>query len=163
MKVDTMRSIDYYFGVPLCFALTIVKKIFSLFSSRSTGPRSTNILLIEMSEMGSTILADPAMRKLKRVLNANLYFAIFKKNAPSLDLLGTIPKENIYTIDDRGFLSLASDAFMFIFWTRRNRIDAVIDMELFSRFTALLSGLSGAKKTVGFMRSLTRGCIAEIC
>ncbi len=157
MKVDTMRSIDYYFGVPLCFALTIVKKIFSLFSSRSTGPRSTNILLIEMSEMGSTILADPAMRKLKRVLNANLYFAIFKKNAPSLDLLGTIPKENIYTIDDRGFLSLASDAFMFIFWTRRNRIDAVIDMELFSRFTALLSGLSGAKKTVGFHAFFNEG------
>src|SRR5271169_3718001 len=104
MKVDTMRYVDYYFGVPLCFALTIVKKIFSLFSSNGTGPRSTNILLIEMSEMGSTILADPAMRKLKGVLNANLYFAIFKKNSPSLDLLGTIPKENIYTIDDSGFL-----------------------------------------------------------
>jgi ADP-heptose:LPS heptosyltransferase len=157
MKVDTMRSVDYYIGVPLCFALTIVKKIFSLFSSRSTGPRSTNILLIEMSEMGSTILADPAMRKLKRVLNANLYFAIFKKNTPSLELLGTIPKENIYTIDDRGFLSLASDAFMFLFWTRRNRIDAVIDMELFSRFTALLTGLSGAKKTVGFHAFFNEG------
>jgi ADP-heptose:LPS heptosyltransferase len=157
MKVDTMRNVDYYFGVPLCFALTIVKKIFSLFSSNGTGPRSTNILLVEMSEMGSTILADPAMRKLKRVLNANLYFAIFKKNSPSLDLLGTIPKENIYTIDDSGFLPLTSDAFKFLFWTRRNRIDAVVDMELFSRFTALLTGLSGAKKTVGFHAFFNEG------
>lgn len=157
MKVDTMRSVDYYIGVPLCFALTVVKKIFSLFSSNGTGPRPKNILLIEMSEMGSTILADPAMRKLKRVLNANLYFAIFKKNSPSLDLLGTVPKENIYTIDDSGFLPLASDAFKFLFWTRRNRIDAVIDMELFSRFTALLTGLSGAKKTVGFHAFFNEG------
>jgi len=157
MKVDTMRNVDYYFGVPLCFALTIVKKIFSLFSAKGTGLRSTNILLIEMSEMGSTILADPAMRKLKHVLHANLYFAIFKKNSPSLDLLGTVPKENIFTLDDSGFLPLASDAFKFIFWTRRNRIDAVIDMELFSRFTALLTGLSGARKTVGFHAFFNEG------
>ncbi|HYA85456.1 MAG TPA: glycosyltransferase family 9 protein [Nitrospirota bacterium] len=157
MKVDTMRNVDYYIGVPLCFALTIVKKIISLFSSRGTGPRSKNILLIEMSEMGSTILADPAMRKLKRVLNANLYFAIFKKNSPSLDLLGTIPKDNIFTLDDSGFLPLASDAFKFLFWARRNRIDAVIDMELFSRFTALLTGLSGATKTVGFHAFFNEG------
>ncbi len=150
MKVDTMRKVDYYVGVPLCFVLTIVKKLFSLFSSPGTGPKSKNILLLEMSEMGSTILADPAMRKLKRVLSANLYFAIFKKNSPSLELLGTIPKENIYTLDDGGIVALATDAFKFLLWTRRNRIDAVIDMELFSRFTALLTGLSGAKKTIGF-------------
>jgi len=157
MKIDTMRKVDYYFGIPLCFTLTIVKKIFSFFSTNGTASRPTNILLIEMSEMGSTILADPAMRKLKRVLNANLYFAIFKKNSPSLDLLGTIPKENIYTLDDDGFLTFASDAFKFLFWTRRNRIDAVIDMELFSRFTALLTGLSGAKKTVGFHAFFNEG------
>jgi ADP-heptose:LPS heptosyltransferase len=157
MKVDTMRKVDYYIGVPLCFIVTIVKKIFSFSSSQGTGPRPTNILLIEMSEMGSTILADPAMRKLKRVLNANLYFAIFKKNSPSLELLGTVPKENIYTVDDSGLLPLASDAFKFLFWTRRNRIDAVIDMELFSRFTALLTGLSGAKKTVGFHAFFNEG------
>jgi ADP-heptose:LPS heptosyltransferase len=157
MKVDTMRKVDYYIGVPLCFIVTIVKKIFSFFSSQGTGLRPANILLIEMSEMGSTILADPAMRKLKRVLNANLYFAIFKKNSPSLELLGTVPKENIYTVDDSGLLPLASDAFKFLFWTRRNRIDAVIDMELFSRFTALLTGLSGAKKTVGFHAFFNEG------
>jgi ADP-heptose:LPS heptosyltransferase len=157
MKVDTMRKVDYYIGVPLCFAVTIVKKIFSFFSSRGTGLRPANILLIEMSEMGSTILADPAMRKLKSVLNANLYFAIFKKNSPSLELLGTVPKENIFTVDDSGLLPLASDAFKFLFWTRRNRIDAVIDMELFSRFTALLTGLSGAKKTVGFHAFFNEG------
>jgi ADP-heptose:LPS heptosyltransferase len=150
MKVDTMRKVDYFVGVPLCLAVTIIKKFFSLFSSNGTGPRPKNILLIEMSEMGSTILADPAMRKLKRTLNADLYFAIFRKNSPSLELLGTVPKENIYTVDDSGVFPLAMDAFKFLFWTRRMRIDAVIDMELFSRFTALLTGLSGAKKTVGF-------------
>ena len=150
MKVDTMRNVDYYVGVPLCFAVTIVKKLSALFSFRKESSKPNNILLIELSEMGSTILADPAMRKLKQQSKANLYFAIFKKNRPSLELLGTVPRENIYTIDDSGIFPLAFDALKLLFWTRKMRIDAVIDMELFSRFTALLTGLSGAKKTVGF-------------
>jgi ADP-heptose:LPS heptosyltransferase len=149
VKVDTMRSVDYYIGVPLCFAGTIIKKLF-LLPGKRTGSPPKKILLIELSEMGSTILADPAMQKLKRNLNADIFFAIFKKNRPSLELLGTVPVDNIYTIDDSSILSLAADAIKLLFWTRRNRIDTVIDMELFSRFTALLTGFSGALRTVGF-------------
>lgn len=150
MKVDTMRKVDYSVGVPLCFAGTIIKKLFALFAGQTADSMPKNILLIELSEMGSTILADPAIQKLKRVLNADIFFTIFKKNRPSLELLGTVQKENIYTIDDSSILALAADAVRFPLWTRRKRIDAVIDMELFSRFTALLTGLSGARRTVGF-------------
>ena len=150
MNVDTMRKVDYFLGVPLCFAGTLVRKLIGLFAShkRDVGPK--NIVLMELSEMGSTILADPAMRMLKRDLKANIFFAIFKKNRQSLELLGTVPAENVFTIDDSSFLRLASDAVAFLFWTRRSRIDTVIDMELFSRFTALLTGFSGARRTVGF-------------
>jgi ADP-heptose:LPS heptosyltransferase len=150
MKVDTMRKVDFFVGVPLCLAATIVKKLSAFVSFSRPAAKPKNILLIELSEMGSTILADPAMKKLKRVLGADLYFVIFRKNSPSLDLLGTIPKENIYTIDDSGFLPLAADALKFFLWTRQKKIDAVIDMELFSRFTALLTGFSGACRRVGF-------------
>lgn len=145
-----MRKVDRFAGIPLCFAGTIVKKLFALFGGARIGAVPRNILLIELSEMGSTILADPAMQKLKRELKANLFFAIFKKNRPSLELLGTVPKENVYTIDDSSFLPLAADAFKFLFWTRRKGINTVINMELFSRFTALLTGFSGAQRTVGF-------------
>ncbi len=150
MKVDTMRKVDYFVGVPLCFVGTIIKRLLALYPTPKIDSTPKNILLIELSEMGSTILADPAMRKLKRILKANIYFAIFKKNRPSLELLGTVPKDNIYTIDDSSLLALASDAVKFLFWTRRKHIDTVVDMELFSRFTALLTGFSGARRTVGF-------------
>ena len=150
MKVDTMRKVDYYAGVPLCFVATLVKKLFAFFAARSALSRPKNILLIELSEMGSTILADPMMQKLKRVDGINLHFAIFKKNSASLKLLGTVPPENVYTIDESGLVPLIRDAFRFPIWTRRRRIDAVIDMELFSRFTALLTASSGAQCTVGF-------------
>jgi ADP-heptose:LPS heptosyltransferase len=149
MKVDTMRHIDYYIGVPLCFLGSLCQKIIKIFIKQDKkAPKK--VLFIELSEMGSAILVDPAMRKLKKEGGANLHFAIFKKNKPSLDLLSTVPEENIYTIRGDGILSLAIDVVKFFYWTRKRKIDAVVDLELFSRVTALLTGFSGAPLKVGF-------------
>jgi ADP-heptose:LPS heptosyltransferase len=149
MKVDTMRWIDYYIGVPLCFLGSIGNK-FGLLFGRKKENRISNVLFIELSEMGSAILVDPAMRKLQKKIGANVHFAIFKKNKPSLDLLDTVPGENIYTIREDSMPAFILDTLTFFFWTRKRKIDAVIDLELFSRFTALLTGFSGASKKVGF-------------
>jgi len=149
MHVDTMRSIDYWVGVPLCFMGSCVQKVGRFFPSFRK-KEAKNVLLIELSEMGSTILVDPAMQKLKHHGEANLFFVIFTKNKPSLDLLGTVPQENIFTIDESGIGSLMRDTLRFFLWTRKCKIDTVIDLELFSRFTALLTGFSGASTRVGF-------------
>lgn len=156
MKVDTMRRIDYYVGVPLCFLGSICQKFVSLLSKR-TNNIPQNVLFIELSEMGSAILVDPAMRKLKKEAGANLHFAIFKKNKPSLDFLGTVPGENIYTIQEDNVFAFVLDTLKFFFWTRKRKIDAVIDLELFSRFTALLTGFSGAACKVGFHAYFNEG------
>lgn len=148
MKVDTMRRIDHLAGVPLCFLVTIFTKLLSVFSFKKSATVK-NVLLIELSEMGSAILVDPAMRKLKQN-GASLYFVIFKKNAPSLHLLGTVEKENIFTIREDSLISLVTDTLRFFIWTRKNKIDTIIDLELFSRFTALLTGLSGASRRIGY-------------
>jgi ADP-heptose:LPS heptosyltransferase len=92
------------------------------------------------------------MRKARTALSAELFFVIFARNVGSLELLGTFAPANIFTISDASMFGLARDALRFLFWTRRNKIDTVIDLELFSRFTALLSGLSGARRRVGFYR-----------
>jgi ADP-heptose:LPS heptosyltransferase len=156
MKVNTMRHIDYYVGIPLCFLGSLCQKIATSSIKRNKRiPR--NVLFIELSEMGSAILVDPAMRKLQKEAGANLHFAIFKKNKPSLDLLGTVPQENIYTIREDNLLSLALDAIKFFYWTRKRKIDAVIDLELFSRVTALLTGFSGAFYKVGFHAYFNEG------
>ncbi len=144
-----MRRIDYWIGVPLCVLGSIIHKTLKLFI-RQDRPISKNVLFIELSEMGSAILVDPAMRKLQKEMGANLHFAIFKKNKPSLDLLKTVPEENIYTIREDNMMSFVLDTLRFLWWTRRRKIDTVIDLELFSRFTALLTGFSGAYNKLGF-------------
>ena len=149
MNVDTMRNVDHYAGVPLSFLATVLKKsIDFILAPREIKPK--NVLLIELSEMGSAIIVDPAMRKLKANIEGELFFVIFSKNKVSLQLLGTVKEENIYTIDESSLFSIASTTLGFLSWCRKNEIDSVIDLELFSRFTALLTGASGAVNRVGF-------------
>jgi len=151
-----MRKIDYYAGIPLCFIGTILIKLKKLlFGQRTT--KIKKVLFVELSEMGSTILVDPAMKKLQRELDVNLYFVIFKKNKTSLDLLKTVPEKNIFTIREDSFVNIVIDTLSFLYWTRKNKIDTVIDLELFSRFTALITGFLGAQRVVGFYSFFNEG------
>ncbi|HSN21468.1 MAG TPA: glycosyltransferase family 9 protein [Usitatibacter sp.] len=149
MNIGFMRKVDYFAGVPLCFVATFYTWIADRLRRRaSEAPRK--VLFVELSEMGSAILADPAMRKMREAGGAELHFAIFAANAASLRLLGTVPRENVFTIRHGNLLTLAVDSLRFLAWTRRRGIDTVIDLELFSRYSALLTGLSGAAHRVGF-------------
>lgn len=149
MNIDTMRAVDKWAGIPLTFFLTLPVKLFSRFK-KTQGKKPQRVLFIELSEMGSTILVNPALEKTKTQLGAEVFFVIFRKNKPSLDLLHTIPNTNIYTIREHNIAVLALDTLGFLLWARSKRIDTVVDLELFSRFTALLTGLCGAAFRVGF-------------
>src|SRR5580698_1545849 len=151
MNIDTMRRIDRLAGQPLCAVATLLVRIRDWLRARSVRPVK-RILLIELSEMGSTVLASPAMRKARATLSADLYFVIFARNVGSLELVGAIAPDNIFTISDKSIFALARDTIAFLLWTRRKGIDTVVDLELFSRFTALLAGLCGADRRVGFYR-----------
>lgn len=155
MQVQTARSIDYYAGVPLCFLASLALRLNNcLKKSPLTPPK--NVLLIELSEMGSAILADPAMEELK-LRGAKLHFLILQRNKPSLHLLNTVREENICTLDDSSWWRLMRTTRQFLQWARARQIDSVLDLELFSRFTALLTGLSGAQHRVGFYKFHNEG------
>lgn len=155
MNVDSMRTIDYYVGVPLCFLATWVFK-FLAFLHPKRKRNIENVLLIELSEMGSAVICDPALKKLQSN-GKNLFFLIFKKNAPSLRLLGTIPSKNVFMMREDGVFALVVDSIKFFMWARRNKIDSCIDLELFSRATALLAGFCGADRIVGFYKFHNEG------
>ena len=149
MTPDSMRAIDRYVGIPITFVATLLMRVWQL-CCRPRQQRPARILFIELSEMGSTILADPAMRKARDHFAAELYFVIFRKNRASLRLLQTVPEENVFTINESGLIPLAVDVIRFRRWARQRQIDTVVDLELFSRFSALLALLSGAVNRAGF-------------
>lgn len=160
MNVDLMRKIDRTAGIPLTFVMTWLLRIGSLFVFWRKKPKQADIsrtLFVELSEMGSAIIADPAMRELEKA-GGELYFAIFKDNAKSLSLLNTVKAENIYCLRSDSILNLVIDSLKFIIWCRKQRISCVIDLELFSRATALLSAMSLAPSRVGFATLHDEGC-----
>ena len=151
ISVNTMRAIDHWVGVPLCALLSpIVALLDGLKNITSRGPEAPKkLLFIELSEMGSAILVDPAMRN-AQARGAELFFLVFKSNRASLTLLNTVKPENIFTIDSSSIGGLIKDTLRFLIIARKHRIDTAIDLELFSRFTALLTGLCGARRRVGY-------------
>ena len=143
MNVDAMRKIDRWVGVPLCFLMSIIIWISTTIRFiRKKKPDLSKVLFIELSEMGSAIIVDPAMRKLQKEGNSELFFAIFEENYKSLEILQTVPEANTFKMRSSGLFVLAIDVIKFMFWCRKRKINTVIDLELFSRFTALLCALS---------------------
>jgi ADP-heptose:LPS heptosyltransferase len=149
MQLSLMQGIDYWVGVPLCFLATQIEKLRQVVLPSATGPIK-KALCIELSEMGSTVIAYPALRAMVDKLGAeNVFFMIFARNREGVDLLRILPRGNIITVDDtslpRFFLTTAKA----ILRCWRIGFDGVVDLEIFSRCTALLSWLCNARVRVG--------------
>ncbi|MFC1623880.1 glycosyltransferase family 9 protein [Candidatus Omnitrophota bacterium] len=152
MKVDLMRKIDYWAGIPICFLLSAIK------TTRYKKDLPKKILFLEFSERGSAILAYPAIKRAKELFpEARIFFWIFKRNRDSIDIPNIIPKENVITMRDDTFYVMAKDTLSNLRKIRKEKMDIVIDMELFARFSAILTYLSGARTKVGFYRFCQEG------
>ncbi len=151
MNVDLMRKIDRRVGVPLCYIMSVIIWVSTKIRFiKKKNPDISKALFIELSEMGSAIIVDPAMRRLRDEGKTELFFVIFEENYKSLEILNTIKNENIFKMRSSGLFVLAFDVIKFMNWCRKREINTVIDLELFSRFTALLCAVSGARSRIGF-------------
>lgn len=158
MKLSVMRRIDALVGRPVCFVLSAFFAALGPLLRRQPRGGTRSVLLIELSEMGSTILAAPSILRLReRYPEHRPCFVIFAKNAPSLRLLELFEEQNIFTIRDTSLVSMAVDVVRFIGFCRRHRIDTTIDLELFARVSSILSLLSCSVTRVGFDNFLGEG------
>ena len=150
---DTMRKVDYWAGIPICFILTVWYRLQRLFGLKNPryNEKPKNVLFIELAEMGSTVIAYPAIKKLKSMYpNANVHFLLFKHIDASMEILNIIPKENVMTIEVKNIFTLFRDTLKFIYSCRKKKIDTTINLEMFARYSTILGYLSGARKRVGY-------------
>jgi ADP-heptose:LPS heptosyltransferase len=150
MNVPLLQKIDRWAGVPLCFLLTLARKIVG--RSLPPGPvTARRILFVKLAEQGSTVLAGAAIaRAVKMAGRENVFFACFEENRFILDLLQLIPEENVITLSRESAPRLVSTAWQAMQRMRRLKLDTTIDMEFFSRGSAVVACLSGARVRVGF-------------
>src|SRR5438105_7122185 len=148
--IQTLQHTDRCVGGPLCAILTLVRRIFE--SARRSGPRQfRRILFVKFAEQGSTVLAYPAiLRAIEMVGRENVYFVVFEGNRFILDAMEIIPEGNVITIATNSVFGLATGALRAVQQVRKIGIDAVVDMEFLTRFSAILTFMIGAKSRVGF-------------
>jgi len=144
-----MRRIDRWAGVPICFLLTLWRRVFEPSNPRTLGP--SNLLFIQTAEMGSLVLAMPAVRLARETYpGAGVYFLVFANLAESVAAIGLTTPDRVFTIDPSSLFTIARDTWRFIRDARRLGIDTVVNLEMFARFGAILTFLSGAGRRAGF-------------
>src|SRR2546426_4401799 len=148
--ISTLQRADRWIGAPLCAILTLLRRIFE--SAGRPGPRQfQRILFVKFAEQGSTVLAYPAiLRAIKMVGRQNVYFVVFEDNRFILDAMEIIPDGNVIAIATKSLFGLATGALRAVLRVRKMGIDAVVDMEFLTRFSAILTFMTGAKSRVGF-------------
>jgi ADP-heptose:LPS heptosyltransferase len=146
----TLQRTDRWVGVPLCAILTLLRRIFEC--ARRPGPHQVRrILFVKFAEQGSTVLAYPAiLRAIEMVGRENVYFVVFEDNRFILDAMEIIPEGNVITIATKSLFGLATGALRAVLQVRKIGVDAVVDMEFLTRFSAILTFATGAKSRVGF-------------
>jgi len=152
MTVGLMRKLDFWVGIPSCFFLSLFYSAKKFFCPHPPLEKPIKkVLFLELSEIGSTILSYPAMRTLKELYpDSELFFWIFADNQDAVHLLNIIDRDKVLTVRTNNLLCFCKDIIQNLQRIREERIDAVIDMELFSRFSSILSFLSRARFRVGF-------------
>lgn len=152
MKLQTQRFIDRWAGQLLCGAVSAWVRFTGLFGApaqMAIAPK--NILVILLSEMGSIVLAGPMFAAIRRQYpGAAIHILQLKKNQEVSRMLQLTTPECMHTLDDSSGGKLVRDILSVSLQMRRLGLDAVIDCELFSRVSALLSFSTGAPVRVGF-------------
>jgi ADP-heptose:LPS heptosyltransferase len=149
-EARTLQWIDRRIGAPICFLLTLVRKVELLFGSPAP-VAVKSILFLKLAEQGSTVLAHGAVtRAVAKVGRGNVYFLVFEENRFIVDVIGLVPPGNVFTVRTGSAWTMATSALSVISQIRRKRIDACIDMEFFARFSAAIAFVTGIPTRVGF-------------
>ena len=143
-----MRFIDRWLGVPLTMAVSVLAFFTNLWQRDCEKPE--NVLLIKLSEMGSTVCAEPALRAIEKASGQIPHIVVFKENSTVFSILEQSYENRLFTIRSDSFINLVWDTFRFLFWAHAKGFDGVVDFELFSCYSALLAFFSGASRRVGF-------------
>lgn len=147
----TMRWIDHWVGLPACFLLGLgVALARRLGVRRSRNISGTRPLAVyKFFGLGSVIEATPLLRAIRqRYPAARLIFVTFAENETLARQLGLCT--DIRVIRTHSPWRFVADVLREMAWLNRVGVEAVIDLEFFSKFSTLFAFLSGARIRVGF-------------
>jgi len=156
MDMQTMKRVDRIAGVPLCALLKAYDRV-----AGRDGPDPREYLssidtprigVIKFWGMGSLILASPLFRAIKSAYpSAEVHLITLSQNKKVIELLGIADKVHYLELpEESGYVSTSTSILGFFASLSRIGLHAVIDLEYLSRFSSIVSYLTGAPIRAGF-------------
>ena len=138
-------------GLPTCFVLgiiaTIARRILPTRRREISG--KAPIAVVKFFGIGSIIEATPLLRAIRKTYpDATLIFVTFEVNRRLLETMDLCIE--LRTIRTSSPWKFAWDVLRTLVWLRRRKIEAVVDLEFFSKFSTLLSFASRAPIRIGY-------------
>lgn len=153
MSHTVIAFMEKYTGLILCWFLTVIRTALCLFSSKKIELPSKKIVFVKFIEQGALVLHLPTFEEAAREYGAeNIFLCTFGSNAQLADIVKPVPNENRIFINEQNIFRFALGFLAALRTIRKNNIDTVIDLEFFSRATAVFCYLTGACKRVGYHR-----------
>lgn len=108
------------------------------------------MLVVKFFGIGSLVLATPFFREVrKRFPNAEIHLLTLSSNRAVMEMIGDVDK--VHFVDLGGSVFAAIGAYVGCLWsTFRQRYDVVIDMEFYTRASAVVSLASRARVRIGY-------------
>ena len=160
-RYDIALWIDNRLGPVLCWLALGAKK---LLRGEAVPPeRVRRVLLLKMWGMGSIVLASPLVAKLREQHpEVRIDFVTLRENDAVLRFYPGV--DRVFTIDlGRGVFGFLLDSLRTIHRLRRERYDLLLDLEFFTRFSALFSFLVRPAWSHGFSaKGKWRGRLHEV-
>jgi len=141
-------AVDMYLGPLLCWILVGLRPL--LRRRRDEEGPVRKILIVKMWGLGSLVLTSPLFDEIRRRHpDARIDFVTLRENAAILDLYPQIDRRHLPDLQ-RGVVRFLAQTLGTLRAIRRERYDLLLDLEFFTRFTAIFSLLAGARRTHGF-------------
>jgi ADP-heptose:LPS heptosyltransferase len=148
VNLKSIKKIDRFAGWAICSLLALHNALMKPFRMRSDSPPK-NILLIKFFGMGSIVLAQPLLKMVRTAYpGARIHFLTFSSNVGVLDLFGN--SDEVLQTEVKPLHKFIIDTLRILLLLRRKKIDIAFNLEFFSRYTSIVTYLSGARKRVEF-------------
>ncbi|MCZ6817782.1 MAG: glycosyltransferase family 9 protein [Planctomycetota bacterium] len=151
MNLQLKLRIDHFVGGSLAWLLNAGARLAALVIKRDHSLRSppVTVLFLKFTGLGSIARAAFLIAAVReRYPSSRIAYACFPGCAGLLKLYPQV--DEVVVIRDGDLVRLGLDTLRMIYWSWRNRVQLVIDLEVHSKYSSVVSGLTLARDRAGF-------------
>lgn len=151
-RFNLALAIDKWIGGALCVTLLGLRRLLGRRGEpEALAPEEIRkVLIVKMWGLGSIVLASPVLREIRaRHPDARVDVVSLRENEAILHMVPGVGRLHLPDLR-AGIPSFLFQTVRCLWTIRRERYDLLLDLEFFTRFTAVFSLLAGARRSHGF-------------